>query len=280
MQNLEAFSKSLSGFLSPLQGHEAQINSITGNFPALAANSTTSVNGLANPVASTATTVLTDNVQRLATLDKLATGLKPLASNLGGLLQSFQSQGGWEFLMQTLYFQTGAANGYNKYGHYSRGELVLYPVGACSVAAQGRGSTYGLCSANFDHGVDSGSSGSAAMASVAMLREMARSVGSLFGTGKKKSLSAATHLKPLAIPDPPHQVTTKPKPAPVAAKKPESSAAATPVMPKPAPEAKAPAAAAPAPGSAAPSGPADSSSSDTAQAKAAMLRYLMGGGSR
>ena len=277
MRNLESFSKALTGFLTPLQGHEAQINSITGNFPALAANSTASVNGLADPVAKTGTTVLTDNRDRLAVLDKLATGLKPLANNLGGLLQSFQSQGGWEFLMQTLYFQTGAVNGYNKYGHYGRGELVLYPVGACSVAAQGRGSTYGLCSANFDHGVDSGASGSAAMASVAMLREMARSVGSLFGSGKHRSLSAASHLKPMAIPAPPRQVKPKPVKAPAKTTAPATKEAAT--KPAPGPVSKTPAPA-PAPGSAAPAGSATPSPSDTAKAKAAMLRYLMGGGSR
>jgi hypothetical protein len=54
--------------------------------------------------------------------------------------------------MQTLWTQSFAGNGFNKYGHYVRGEFLLYPVGACATTSQGRGSTYGSCSANFDGG--------------------------------------------------------------------------------------------------------------------------------
>ena len=219
MASLEQFSRALRGFLQPLQGHESQINSVVANFPGLSKNSIPAINSLSNPAASTATTVLKkpDVIQSLNGLEKLATGAKPLATNLGSLLDSFQDQGGWEFLMQALYFQTGTVNGYNKYGHYARGEIVLYPVGACAVPAQGRSNTYGACSANFDHGVDGSASAAAATAGIASLSSMANDIAGLFGVrrvnaGVRGGLTSAQRKRlGMTLPAPPHRPKSKPK---------------------------------------------------------------------
>lgn len=219
MASLEEFSRALRGFLQPLQGHESQINSVVADFPGLSKNSIPALTSLSDPAASTATTVLKkpDVIQSLNGLDKLATGAKPLATNLGKLLDSFQDQGGWEFLMQALYFQTGTVNGYNKYGHYARGEIVLYPVGACAVPAQGRNNTYGACSANFDHGTNGSASAAAANAGIASLSNMANGIAGLFGVGKVNTgvtggLTASQRKRlGMTIPDPPRRPKPKPK---------------------------------------------------------------------
>jgi ABC-type transporter Mla subunit MlaD len=50
---------------------------------------------------------------------------KPLVKNLNALLTSLQSTGGIERLMDFLYFQAAATNGYDSIGHYLRAVLVI-----------------------------------------------------------------------------------------------------------------------------------------------------------
>jgi ABC-type transporter Mla subunit MlaD len=56
-------------------------------------------------------------------LDKLGVPLEPLAENLGKLSSSFDDTGGIESLMRFIYFYTGAVNGEDASGHYTRAGL-------------------------------------------------------------------------------------------------------------------------------------------------------------
>jgi ABC-type transporter Mla subunit MlaD len=56
-------------------------------------------------------------------LDDLGVPLEPLAQNLGQLSSSFDKTGGIESLMKFIYFYTGAVNGEDASGHYTRAAL-------------------------------------------------------------------------------------------------------------------------------------------------------------
>jgi ABC-type transporter Mla subunit MlaD len=57
-------------------------------------------------------------------LDELGTPLRPLAKDLAALSSSFDKTGGIESLMRFIYFYTGAVNGEDSSGHYTRAGLV------------------------------------------------------------------------------------------------------------------------------------------------------------
>jgi ABC-type transporter Mla subunit MlaD len=62
-------------------------------------------------------------------LNELGIPLEPLAENLGSLSTSFDDTGGIESLMRFIYFYTGAVNGEDASGHYTRAGIS---VGACA----------------------------------------------------------------------------------------------------------------------------------------------------
>jgi phospholipid/cholesterol/gamma-HCH transport system substrate-binding protein len=78
-------------------------------------------------------------------LQTFAGQAKPLTKNLSGLLSSFQSTGGIERLMDFLFYQASAINGFDDLGHYLRAVLV---VNTCSTYEYRPEGTPG-CDANF-----------------------------------------------------------------------------------------------------------------------------------
>ncbi|MTD46856.1 MCE family protein [Conexibacter sp. W3-3-2] len=68
---------------------------------------------------------------------------KPLSTNLDALLTSFKETGGVERLMDYLFYQVAAINGFDQFGHYLRAQLV---VNLCSTYAV---TNDPACSANF-----------------------------------------------------------------------------------------------------------------------------------
>ncbi|MBI5104226.1 MAG: MCE family protein [Solirubrobacterales bacterium] len=68
---------------------------------------------------------------------------KPLTKDLGDLLVSFRDTGGIERLMDYIFYQAAAINGFDSVGHYLRAVLV---VNSCSTYAT---STASACNANF-----------------------------------------------------------------------------------------------------------------------------------
>ena len=88
----------------------------------------------------------------VADLATLAKSVRPVAVTLAGLLQSFQDTGGIERLMDYIFYQAAAINGFDSVGHYLRAELI---VNQCA--------TYAIeplagCSANFPASTASSSS--------------------------------------------------------------------------------------------------------------------------
>jgi phospholipid/cholesterol/gamma-HCH transport system substrate-binding protein len=87
-----------------------------------------------------------------ALLQNFAAQAKPVAANLGALTSSLKNTGGVERLLDYVFFQVAAVNGFDTFGHYLRAALV---VNTCSIYST---APVPGCSANF-------SSGSAASAS-------------------------------------------------------------------------------------------------------------------
>jgi phospholipid/cholesterol/gamma-HCH transport system substrate-binding protein len=61
----------------------------------------------------------------ISDVGKLASSAKPVSNNLAALLGSVQSTGGIERLMDYLYYQVAAINGFDSFGHYLRAGLIL-----------------------------------------------------------------------------------------------------------------------------------------------------------
>jgi hypothetical protein len=150
MNSLASFSNAFGAFLQPLSGSNvAQLNSIVAQLPAFTQSSSNALVSLGT-TADAARTALTSSASQIAKTKTLSTQAVPFASNFGSLFGSFRSTGGWEFLMQTVYFLSAATNGYNQYGHYLRGELVSSP-GSCVLPQNYReAGSYDQCAANFD----------------------------------------------------------------------------------------------------------------------------------
>jgi ABC-type transporter Mla subunit MlaD len=70
---------------------------------------------------------------------------EPLSSNLSALLTSLRDTGGIERLMDYIFYQVAAINGYDSFGHYLRAELI---VNLCSTYATPDNAN-ASCSANF-----------------------------------------------------------------------------------------------------------------------------------
>jgi ABC-type transporter Mla subunit MlaD len=78
-------------------------------------------------------------------LHSFATVAKPLAANLAALLTSLHDTGGVERLMDYIFYQVAAINGFDSYGHYLRAELML---NLCTTYAT-PATANPACSANF-----------------------------------------------------------------------------------------------------------------------------------
>jgi ABC-type transporter Mla subunit MlaD len=91
-------------------------------------------------------------------LDKLGVPIEPLAANLGKLSTSLDDTGGIESLMRFIYFYTGAVNGEDASGHYTRAGIS---VGACATRTPDEAPG---CPASFYTPDDAATSASAARA--------------------------------------------------------------------------------------------------------------------
>jgi ABC-type transporter Mla subunit MlaD len=83
--------------------------------------------------------------QVISQLNEIGVPLEPLAANLGSLSKSFDDTGGIESLMRFIYFYTGAVNGEDASGHYTRAGIS---VGNCATRTPDLEAGSG-CSAQF-----------------------------------------------------------------------------------------------------------------------------------
>jgi ABC-type transporter Mla subunit MlaD len=154
MVRLGALSDEMSPVLEDLGSQAPAINRFIialGPFSKSATPSLTSL-GDASVVGRQALLKSKPIVQDLSTF---GTEVKPLANNLSGLLTSLRDTGGIERLMDYLFYQVAAINGFDSYGHYLRAQLI---VNLCSTYSTSNSSA---CTANFQKPVTrSGPSGS------------------------------------------------------------------------------------------------------------------------
>ncbi|MFN8175559.1 MAG: MlaD family protein [Solirubrobacteraceae bacterium] len=96
----------------------------------------------------TAARTLTASKPTISAVNTLSQTLRPVASNLGALTSSLRKTGGFEFLMRFAYYTAAATNGFDRFGHYLRAEILTAQVAACSTP----GTTFDPgsgCGANF-----------------------------------------------------------------------------------------------------------------------------------
>jgi virulence factor Mce-like protein len=202
-------------------------------------------------------------------LREFGTTAKPLTKNLSALLTSVRDTGGIERLMDYVFYQVAAINGYDSVGHYLRAGLI---VNLCSTYAIAKTPD---CTARFEKSADSAASSAAARTASA-------------DSGRSPALVRTDAV--LRGEDPAKAGKSAKKPAKRAAKRGSggSSHTAAPLsLPSallpgsaggstaaPAPAQQAPAQPAPAQASPAPSGGGSGSSPDPAQS---LLDYLLGG---
>jgi ABC-type transporter Mla subunit MlaD len=124
MQRLGALSDEMTPVLSDLHTAAPDINRFIlelGPFSQAGRASFPSL-GKATDVGRTALVRSKPIIQDIRNFTKPG---KPLAANLQALLTSLHDTGGIERLMDYLFYQVAAVNGYDTYGHYLRAGLIL-----------------------------------------------------------------------------------------------------------------------------------------------------------
>ena len=184
---------------------------------------------------------LTKSKPIITDVGQLAANAKPLTSNLASLLTSLKNTGGIERLMDYLFYQVGAINGFDSYGHYLRAGLILNACSQYAIASSPD------CLATFGSG--SGSARAASAESVPGYADTRRS-------DSLRQLDAYFHGRSLQLPT---QSASKDRAAPKAT----ASKAAVP----------APSATTSAPSATAPPAASQAQGSDPSQS---LLDYLLG----
>jgi ABC-type transporter Mla subunit MlaD len=206
MVRLGALSDEMSPVLEDLGAQAPAISRFVmalGPFSKSATPSLVSL-GDASVVGRTALVKAKPIVQDLKTF---GTEIKPLSTNLSSLLTSFRDTGGIERLMDYLFYQVAAINGFDSYGHYLRAQLL---VNLCSTYAIQNDPS---CSANFrSASTRTAVASSSAGRSPALAREDAilrdgKTVAEVMGTtgtgknaGGSKKTTDAIALPPALLP--------------------------------------------------------------------------------
>ncbi len=138
---------------------------------------------------------LTKSRPTIQELGRFAIAAKPVAKNAALLLDSLQKTGGVERLMDYIFYQVAAVNGFDQYGHYLRAGLI---VNLCSTYAT---SPAPGCSSNF---VDSTAASSRLSAS--QVDQLKANAAALFGnrpvvTGSRTAAATPkSRAKPIGLP--------------------------------------------------------------------------------
>jgi phospholipid/cholesterol/gamma-HCH transport system substrate-binding protein len=210
MTRLGALSDEMTPVLADLHGAAPDINRMIiqlGPFSQAAIPAVDSLgetSKIGTPAITAARPVIRD-------LRDLGAAVQPLAQTAAQLLESFQATGGINRVMDYIFYQVAAINGFDAFGHYLRAGLI---VNTCS--------TYSInpiagCSANFAAPSASASGASLAgqprdqvlMRTAAALRE------ALSGSKKKPQADARVRREPIArTPAPAPAATPVPAPQP------------------------------------------------------------------
>ena len=130
---------------------------------------------------------LTKSKPIITDVGQLAANAKPLTNNLASLLTSLKNTGGIERLMDYLFYQVAAINGFDSYGHYLRAGLILNACSQYAIASSPD------CLATFGNDSGSGSARAASAESVPGYADTRRS-------DSLRQLDAYFHGKTLQLP--------------------------------------------------------------------------------
>lgn len=223
--------------------------------------------------AKTGTPAVTDARPVIADTRALASAIKPVGTNLREVLESFRDTEGIQRLMDYIFFQTTAINGYDAVGHYLRAGLL---VNSCTTYAV---APVAGCSANYPKTSASASAAQAPVTSEdpvlrATALAIARALGQQveaekvkFERGLKRRTTPAGAAPKLGGKAAPTATPTATRTAPAATAAPESTPLTVPTIE--------PGAATPEPTAVAPA-PADAQPTPTPDPGEGLLDFLFG----
>src|SRR4051794_805193 len=139
MQALGSLSDQMTPLLTDLHSVAPEVNQVierTGPFATAAIPSFESL----GDAAKTGIPAVTDARPVIADVRSLAKAVRPVGATAADVLESFQKTQGIERLMDYIFYQTTAINGFDALGHYLRAELIVNqcvnyavrPVNGCS----------------------------------------------------------------------------------------------------------------------------------------------------
>jgi phospholipid/cholesterol/gamma-HCH transport system substrate-binding protein len=271
MQRLGSLSDEMTPLLTDLHSVAPQVNSVirrTGPFAKAAIPSFESL----GDAAKTGIPAVTDARPVIADLRSLANAVRPVGATAADVLESFQKTQGIERLMDYIFYQTTAINGFDALGHYLRAELIVNqctnysvrPVTGCSSNFPRQGAAAASSTANL----------SAAVGNDPILQRtaeaLAKALGQVVEKAKqehtKKKRRGAKHKPTAKRPKHAKQAPAAPTPGP------DTGVTTSPTGPLPTPAAAAPTPAPPA------APPAETPTpTPTEGAGDALLDYLFGG---
>ena len=142
METLGAFADESTPVLTDLGARAPEINQVIERLGPFSQAAIPAVNSLGD-ASKVGTPAVTDARPVIADLRSLANNVRPVGKTLRQVLESFNETGGIERLMDYVYYQTQAINGFDATGHYLRAGLI---VNQCSTYAV---TPVAGCSANF-----------------------------------------------------------------------------------------------------------------------------------
>jgi phospholipid/cholesterol/gamma-HCH transport system substrate-binding protein len=192
---LGAFADQATPVLTDLHAQAANINTVIeqlGPFSSAALPAFRTL-GQAAEIGGPALTKSRPTIQELGRFAKAA---KPVARNAALLLDNFQKTGGVERLMDYLFYQVAAINGFDQYGHYLRAALIVNLCSTYAIAPSGG------CSANLPNPVSASSHLTAAQADELKTRAaaLAGTVPVTTGARTTPATSKSRAGKPIALP--------------------------------------------------------------------------------
>jgi len=145
VNDLSAFADQATPVFTDLGSVAPSVNTLVEQLGPFSAAATPAFQSLGT-TADTAARTLTASKPTISAVNTLSQTLRPVASNLAALTSSLRKTGGFEFLMQFAYYTAAATNGFDRFGHYLRVEVLTTGVAACPLP----GLTPGVgCEANF-----------------------------------------------------------------------------------------------------------------------------------
>jgi hypothetical protein len=249
----------MTPLLTDLHSVAPQVNQVierTGPFAKAAIPSFESL----GEAAKTGIPAVTDARPVIADVRSLAKAVRPVGATAADLLESFQKTQGIERLMDYIFYQTTAINGFDALGHYLRAELIVNQCTNYSVRPVTG------CSSNFTQSGAAASSTanlSAAVGNDPVLQRTAQALAEALGQTVEKEKKKHSKKKRRGAKHDKHDAAT-PTPTP------DTGVTTSPTGPLPTPDAAAPVPSATAPAET-PTPTPDAGAGD------ALLDYLFGG---